>query len=36
MACVGQPGNQAAWIHEKQVLLDQLDLFLCLSDPLGG
>jgi len=29
-ACEGQPGDQAqpAWVHERQVLLDQPDLLL--------
>jgi len=34
---VGQLGNQAqpAWVHERQILLDQPDLLLS-SDPSGG
>ncbi|KAK4824608.1 hypothetical protein QYF61_016877 [Mycteria americana] len=35
-ACAGQPGDQAqpAWVHERQVLLDQPDLLLRSGDHL--
>lgn len=31
----GDPA-QTAWIHEKQVLIDQLDLLLWQENPSGG